>query len=285
MKHPMTKNAEELLALLREGTNFAVPTPSIGSFAYSDHARAFFSNARTLCNDESSDFAIYGALYSLRHAVELMLKCFVRNSIMDQTLRVLTRPSQTLDDVLRTLQLKKAEKSQLIHALCALRNVLEDKLVAPECHQVNIDRRSAERAIEYIRRHPSTPRECFATAWTSTVWGHDLVELWTQARTVFEDFRNAAASYAQRTGLPSPLKLSEIEPAVELLASIDDGGDGLRYPSSLAGAWYVQLPYLSLDALYQLIEKLEMTSIAYEGARSEAYELATVGCPSPQIET
>jgi hypothetical protein len=44
----LTPEALALLVHLRTGNNIADPMPNIGAFAYSSHARTFFSNAAAL---------------------------------------------------------------------------------------------------------------------------------------------------------------------------------------------------------------------------------------------
>ncbi|MDI3283448.1 hypothetical protein [Polyangium sp. 15x6] len=281
----LTREAAALLAQLRNGDNVAEPIANIGAFAFSAHARAFLSNAIALCrNDGTSDFRVYGALYSLRHGVELMLKCIVRNDTIDQILRTLMKPGLSFEDVCSRLSLPKVPKKDrlLMHSLCAMRNWLEDRVGHPACHQVNINAAHATRAIEYLRCNPDTPREHFAVVWTSAVQGHDLLELWNSAVPIIDSFAADARYNAQVTGYDPPLTTAELQPLIELLAALDDGGNGFRYPSSNAGAWYTSVPSLSLEALRALIERIESTCITFDAVRSECYSMATVGRPSPQ---
>jgi hypothetical protein len=280
----LSARAAHLLAQLQIGTNVADPTPNIGAMAYSSLARAFFSNARSLCQDEGlSDFRVYGALYSLRHGLELMLKCIVRNDRIDAALRELSRPGQSFDAVCAKLALKKrGDKELLRQAICVMRNVLQDGITYPRCFDENVDPASAERALDYLRKNPNTPRDRFADVWTSGAIGHDLLVLWQESAPTVEDFAGNARRHAAEIGFAPPLTKDELEPIVELLAALDDGGDGFRYPSSISGAWYNAVPSLSLSAVGELVEKLEGTCVVFESVRDECYSMATVGRPTPQ---
>jgi hypothetical protein len=285
--HELTPNAKALLAELRNGANVANPPANIGEFAYSALAQAFFSNARGLCRDDGlSDFRVYGALYSLRHGLELMLKCIVRNDLMDTTLGALMTAAPSFDDVCRRLALdareKKRERKLLQQSLCTIRNVIEDELTFPDSRTKNIDAASADRAVRFLQKNPNLPRDRFAIAWSSTAFGHDLSDLWAQATSTVEAMAADAKSIAQEIGFPPPLAKPEIERIVELLAALDDGGDGFRYPSSLDGAWYVELPAVSLEALGALASELESTCSVFESVREHCYGMATIGHPTPQ---
>jgi hypothetical protein len=153
MSIPLTPNAKALLARLQSGTNTANAPANIGAFAYSVLARAFLSNAQGLCRDEGlSDFRVYGALYALRHGFELMLKCIVRNDLMDTTLRVLMTAGLSFDDVCRQLGANKKEKASLQHSLCVMRNVLEDRVTFPDCH-------TRKRGRRFCRTRPPIPQK------------------------------------------------------------------------------------------------------------------------------
>lgn len=282
--HALTPNAKALLAHLQGGTNVANAPANVGEFAYSTLARAFLSNAQGLCRDDGlSDFQVYGAMYSLRHGLELMLKCVVRNDLMDTTLRVVMTNGHSFEDVCRDLGLKrKGERNLLMHSLCVIRNVLEDRIVHPECHTKNIDTASAERALQFLRKQPDLPRARFGVVWATTAFGHGLNDLWAQAAPTVVAMATDARRHAEERGFDAPLTKAELDPLVELLAALDDGGDGFRYPSSLDGAWYIALPPLSLEAVGTLAAKLESTCTVFESAREECYGMATIGRPSPQ---
>lgn len=102
------------------------------------------------------------------------------------------------------------------------------------------------------------------------------------AAPTIEMFANDARRHAEEIGFDPPLASSELRPFVELLATLDDGGDGFRYPSSLSGAWYISVPWLCLDALRALIIRLESTSIVFTSVREDCYSMATIGHPTPQ---
>jgi len=281
--HELTPNAQALLAELRNGANVANAPANIGEFAYSALAKAFLSNAHGLCRDDGlSDLRVYGALYSLRHGLELMLKCIVRNDVMDTTLRALMTDGISFDQVCKELSLRGRERAVLQQSVCSIRNVLEGGLTFPDSRTKNIDAASADRAIRFLQQNPSLPRNRFGVAWTSTAFGHDLSELWAQASPTVEALAGDARRHAQEIGFEPPLTKVKLERIVELLAALDDGGDGFRYPSSLEGGWYVALPVLSLEAVGALASKLLSTCTVFETVRKRCYEMATIGHPTPQ---
>ena len=285
MPHKLTPDAVALLEVLRTGDNFSQPTPSYGSFAYSAHAEVFFSNAIALCNEDGmSDFRVYGALYSLRHGIELMLKCISRNDRIDEMLRVLMRPNLRFADACGQLKLDKKPKAALMRAVCIARNVLEDRIHHPKCQQINIGESFADHALEYFRQNPTTPRDRFTLVWPFATRGHDLVELWEEASPVIDSFVSDARRHAIEIGYPPPLTIAELKPIIDLLAAMDDGGDGFRYPSSISGEWYMEAPQLSLSSLRTLAESVKSTCKVFESVREECYSLATLRNPSPQYD-
>lgn len=279
----VTKEAEELFSQLKIGTNIADPSSNIGSFAFSSHAIAFLNNAVALCkNDNVSDFRVYGALYFLRHGIELMLKCLARNQMIDVTLSVLMTPHQSFEVSCNKLHLKNKQKIILMHSLCVIRNVLKAKIIRPKCYNVNIDDDFANDALEYLRQNPNIPREIFAATWASSSFGHELVELWGKAEPIINDIIIGARRYAIEVGYKPPLSASELKPLIDLLASLDDGGDGFRYPSSIDGGWYtISVQGLSLEALQALINKIENTCLVFLDFRENRYSQSTIGQPYP----
>ncbi len=155
----LTPNARTLLAKLGDGSNVADAPANVGAFAYSTLARAFLSNARRLClDDHMSDFRVYGALYSMRHGLELLLKCIARNDLIDTMLRSVMTIGQPFGDVCTSLKLERKTKTSFQQALCTMRNILEDGITFPDCRTKNIDLPSTERALEFLRKNPDLPR-------------------------------------------------------------------------------------------------------------------------------
>lgn len=280
---PLSPNAERLLDQLRVGSNVAVPSPVTGSMAYSSFAQAYFSNAQSLCReDHMSDFRVYGVLYLLRHGLELMLKCIIRNNRIDEILHKLHTPGLSFNDACNELALRRQEADQLRRSTCVMRNILEYKIPHPRCLIENMDSMSTEQSLDFLRRTPDTSRECFAQTWTGGEFGHDLAELWEKAAPTVSMFEGDAQRHAFEIGYPSPLTSTELEPIVALLSALDNGGDGFRYPSSMSGEWYPAAPSLSLEAVCELVEKLEDTCVVFESMRTECYSMSTVGHPTPQ---
>lgn len=247
----------------------------------------FLNNAVRLCQDDGmSDFRVFGALYTLRHGLELMLKCMSRNVQIDGILETLMQAGISFEDACARVWAQTKERNKkrpiLLHAVCVIRNYLADKLVAPECHKVNIDDTHADLALGYFRNNPDIDRFLFALHWPVASAGHDLKALWNESEPVISEFADAAKRHAFECGFPMPLPASELKSIVELLAAMDDGGESLRYPSSISGAWYFDPPRLSLQALKPLAEDLESTCKMYESAREESYNMATFGRPWPR---
>jgi len=82
--------------------------------------------------------------------------------------------------------------------------------------------------------------------------------------------------------MPNPISKTELAAIVDLLAAMDDGGDGLRYPSSIVGAWYSPPPALSLDSVGLSAEGVKATCQAFEDAREHSYSMSTFGSPGPK---
>jgi hypothetical protein len=282
MTSVLSPEAAALLERLRVGDNFSQPGSNYGAFAYSALAEAFLSNAIRLCDDDGmSDFRVYGALYSLRHGIELMLKCISRNETIDTILRVIARPALPFADACTALSLSKKEKGSLMRSLCVMRNVVEDRILHPQCHRQNIDEIYANKALEYFRQHPKTPRETFAVVWPLVRAGHDLTTLWASASPIIGSFASDARRHASEIGFETPLSQRELGALIELLASMDDGGDQFRYPSSISGEWYTDAPELSLSALRVFAQQVKSTCKVFESVREECYSLSTLRNPSP----
>ena len=282
----LSASATALLQRWQTGENFSQPSPSFGPFAYSEHAEIFLSNAVRLCEDDGmSDYRVYGALYLLRHGLELMLKCWSRNPQIDHILRTMTGPGLSFEAVCTSLWPEARERRRkapiLLHAVCAIRNNLQDGLKHPEVHTVNVDDRHANAALEYFRANSGIDRFCFVPMWPVSSSGHNLPELWLESAPVMDSFIEAAQRSAVEAGMQAPLTSSDLTVIIELLAAMDDGGDGLRYPSSIGGTWYSDPPQLSLSALAVSAEAVRETCRAFEDAREEAYSLSTFGKPNP----
>src|SRR4051812_39580396 len=109
-----------------------------------------------MCRDVGmDDFRIFGALYQIRHGIELWLKCISRNVMIDRALASIFRPeSSSFEEVVEaTQQTSKHARQQLRKAVCVLRNVLEDRVVFPDCHRVRIDDHWANKALAFMREH------------------------------------------------------------------------------------------------------------------------------------
>ena len=266
----LTGPARQLLASLRggEGDRIAEPKNYPGVQAFGDHAQIYFNNAGTLCESgHAVDFAVFGALYCLRHGLELWLKGFAQNQVLNDVLDAIA-DGKTLDEVVEVAQRgcsKKyhaARRDELIKALCVLRNV-DKGLRHPECHQVEIGEQFARERLSEGIGHES---EAFtlALAWPISMGGHDLGVLWEQTKEIVRgNYARAQSNNVMYIG-GELLPPEKVEALCALLGAWDKDGDAFRYPCSLTGDWYFHLPSLNLRALGELASAMESTLLCYE---------------------
>lgn len=111
---PPSPLAAKLIAHLQregsEGGEFGIPSITPGENALALHAEAYLSNAAQLCHENPvHDFSVFGALYCLRHGLELWLKYVVQNNMIDRTLwAIFEDDARTLDAVADVLGLNGA---------------------------------------------------------------------------------------------------------------------------------------------------------------------------------
>ena len=259
-----------LFERLQGGPSESVAEPSVYPCvdAFNDHAIAFLHCAATLCKERMAhDFAVFGALYCIRHALELWLKCIIQKRVLDSVVEAVNSGADvdalveiTLDGLpdKERQRKRRSRREQVIKALCVVRNV-ENGLSFPLTHQRGINERSARARVAQGKM----PRKRLATAWPIPVDGHDLQELWGRAKPVLLAEYPGACANAASNGLKRPLDPSAIEEACELFSKWDADGDGFRYPSSLYGEWYVNLPSVNLKPLGQLARSLQHTITMY----------------------
>jgi len=263
----LTEGATAFLATISDGDGADIAVPSVypGIDAFQTHAHAYFNNAATLCRGtHAHDFAIFGALYCIRHGLELWLKWITQKQILSRVLDAIHSEAD-LDAILVVAQdgctgkQKAARKEQLIHALCVLRNV-EEGIVYPVCHEIDISEDFARKCLSSVEVNEHR----LALVWPISVHGHDLRALWTEASGFIEEGYPVARSEASYTGVGVPVHPDTIAAACELLSTWDPTGDGFRYPCSLSGDWYLELPPLNLAQLGNFAESMESTVLAYE---------------------
>ncbi len=275
--------------LQREGSaggEFGIPSVTPGENALSHHAEAFLSNAAQLCHENPvHDFSVFGALYCLRHGLELWLKYIIQNNMMDRTLgAIFEDDASTLDAVAGELGINgkedKKRKALLCRSLCALKNHWVDRLKYPEVWEANIAPQYAVRAIQEVRVKGSRPRNAFARFWCVPVPGHSVRALWEQARDTLVELRPAVVANNHRFGGGSA-NLGEMEAAIDFVDYYDPDGDAFRYPTSLTGKWYLHLPPVNLQRLGVLASRLEQTVRDYTHLLDEVYEFSTLRYPEP----
>jgi hypothetical protein len=283
----LSTHAQELLAELRhgDGRDIGVPSVYIGAMAFSAHAEAYLNNAALLCRKpEAHDFCIFGALYGIRHGLELWLKCLGINRMIDNGLEKIAEETASIDTVTRALDLTKDQKYHLCRSLCVLRNCCEDDLVYPACVQRKIDPTWADKAIQFIKSNGYLERYKLATVWTVPVEGHDLLDLWQKVEDWVRELSPAVSANAQTTGCGNPMAPESLAAVCELIHRWDPGGDTFRYPSSLDGRWNTDLPSLNLKTLGDLASALQETVLGYDNLLEESYSFSKLRTPRPNIE-
>jgi hypothetical protein len=284
----MPAPARVLLRQLQGGDDVAIPSVYVHSLAFSDHARLYFDNAAAISRpDGVGDFRVFAALYSLRHGLELWLKCLLRNDLIDRFLaQVFAVPEAEFTTLADSLGLSRKERVPFQRSLCCLRNVLVDGIKFPEADpwRQRMETRWADEAIEFLRQEPHLPRSRFAMSCHVRLPGHNVKELWEAARSHAACFIAKGETYAQRIAVPTPASgIEEIGALAELVAFYDEDGDAFRYPSSLDGGWHTELPHLDPVRLGELAGRMHDTVLCTSSLRSDAYDNATVSRPGPCV--
>ncbi|HKO91640.1 MAG TPA: hypothetical protein VJU61_10830 [Polyangiaceae bacterium] len=271
MKVELSEAATALLVRLTSfGGDDQVGIASVypGINAFTEHAIAYFHNAALLCKRiEAPDFAVFGALYCIRHGLELWLKCIVQNDIIDEVLEAIAE-GKAFEAILTAARCRDPGEKQerFIKAICVMRNA-EAGLEPPQVGEVEVARKRL--ASGGISRHR------LSLVWPVPLWGHDLGDLWEKAarsiRLVYDDVRTLSL-----TEIGEPMLPDEVQAACELLAVLDKGGDTFRYPCSLAGEWNLQLPGWNLGQLRELAEGLDITVRAYDLYFEESTAAASI---------
>lgn len=282
----LSSSAKQLLNQLREGEGSDIGVPSVyaGAMAFSSHAEAYFSNAARLCEEpDAHDFCVFGALYGIRHGLELWLKALLINNMIDDALESIVEGACCSEKVAHALKLDSKQKQHQFRSLCILRNACEDGLVYPECVEKNIDPSSADRAVCFIRQNGHLEWYKLAYAWTVPTPGHGIQELWAKVRQWVEELHPAVSAHASYTGCGSPMSREELGAVCELVHHWDPGGDTFRYPLALDGRWNIGLPALSLKALGELARSLQGTALGYESLLTESYGFSKLRSPRPNV--
>jgi len=279
----------DLLASLQEGTDTSEPALYRNSLAQSDYSVHFTSNANELVTAaDMTDFAVPGALYMIRHGLELWLKRILANRDLDRLLKLVMQEDLRFDELCaadimtagRSVRLQNANAAALRRGLCTMRNVLEDRLCYPECRQKRLETRYADRALALLRRSPSTPRLCLGTLYVPLIDGHELFRLWEEAEPYVHDLRPGAFRHAEEVGGGAPLEFGRTRELCDFLHHLDPDGDALRYPFSLSGAWHDHQLHLSVKAVGELAQELTESTRSYTGYRRDVYNHTTVSDPT-----
>lgn len=283
MPTQFSNGAAELLTELQQGNTFAEPNVYPHSHAFNDYAVAYLNNAAALCRTGSmDDHRIFGALYCLRHGVELWLKCFQQNAILDRALEEITAADSTFDSVAAACgQAGRKEKEVLQAALCAVRNVVEDGITFPACWERNNSRDYAERAVKLIRSIGAQPRNRISNVWAVRISEHRILPLWARVRDWVTEMQRGAAVHARQIGFPEPLDPQRLEVICELLNALDEAGVAFRYPTTLDGKWHFGLPHMNLEKLANIIDDIGSTVVVYDSMLRNGYSIARLRSPAP----
>lgn len=285
---PLPQAAQELLVKLQNGDRLTETNAYPGEFAFSHFARVFFNNAEHVARlDGWDDYAVFGALYQIRHGVELWLKCVIRDARTDA---FLNDAFDLVDEWPLEELVVKASKGRdepkkvalaIRRALCALRNRLVDNIQAPACFTRRMESHWAEKGLQYLREHPQTPRHDFAILHHPPVGTHNLADLWQEAKPHFNEASARLRTFSIQVDVKEHVEPEAIGSLCGLFAHFDPDGDAFRYPAALNGDWRVGLPHFSLDQLAELSHDLNWTVNAHEALRHDRYEFATVRTPQP----
>lgn len=274
----LSDGACELLRYLGSGDGGSVGIPTVlpGSMAAFAHAQAYFDNAAKLCTDSNApDFAVFGALYCVRHGLELWFKGLLTNARIDRALESIFNGARDVDAIANVIGItEKRQKEQLMRSLCVLRNYLQDGLTHPRCHTENMTSNHAVDAIGFIVSNPNLERFQLALCWnvaTSVRPPHSLGALWSEVGGILgELFYDVRLHHDSGEGKLWPPE--DVASMVNLLHYYDPSGDAFRYPASLEGEWYTKLPGINLPKLADAAHGLAVTMVAYEYYIEEAYQ-------------
>jgi hypothetical protein len=280
----LTESATALSQWLRDGdgADLGILETYPGAGAFTHRARIWFNNAASLCLDSRSghDFRVCGAVYGIRHGLELWLKSIVHEERFDAAWLAMQRDGSTLASTVLAAKLKGREKATLKRALCGMRNVWQklneqkrktttdkpgtlSKIEPPDCFSVRQEEWWAEKAIGLVR-DGKVERSFLATVWAPFFSDHDLMPLWREAKSRLARTHRAACIRANEVGIDEPASIDCIEATCELFAAIDPDGDALRFPSALTGEWHSQRLTVSLPRLGELASELENSVMAFE---------------------
>jgi hypothetical protein len=286
----MPSKGRTMMARLQQGTNISEPALYYSSLAQSEYSELFTSNASDLLKGGAgmTDFAVPGALYMIRHGLELWLKCVIANHRLDDLLRTLIREDAITFEELCVHErfrgwLTNPNVTALRRGLCVLRNNLVDGLVRPDCWTKRISDRYANLALTLLRGNPSMPRNRIDVLYVPLIGGHDLQELWKLAQHYVDGIRIGAEQHADEFGGGPPLNQDSLEQLVTFLHHIDPDGDALRYPFSLRGEWHAHELRLSLDDLGHLARDLTESTRSFTGFRSDVYTHGTMEDPAGML--
>ncbi len=147
-----------------------------------------------------ADFRIFGALYCMRHGIELWLKAILQSETLDKVIDEILGSHGTVKDIVSAAQLHSREVQPLERALCVFRNVWVDKLEYPDSQNCNIGEGWARRAIEAIRERGYLRKHELATLWCERDKEHGLSELWKRANGLVSQMAYDVAEHAQHAG-------------------------------------------------------------------------------------
>lgn len=254
-------NVEELEERLGAGGGLSRPELWADALAHSFRATIFFSNAGALCRDQwLGDFRVFGALYQMRHGLELLLKCLLLNERLNRFFSLAFEHDATFERVAEVMELTTLERRAFSDGL---EEVMRRRVARPDAD-----------AFNWFRACPDLARGGVARSIPLVVHGHRLCVLWSRARGPYEFWRLRLLADAEFGGdVPVAMSTDALGAAVEWLDKYDEAGDAFRYPTSRAGELYSALPRVRLDRLGDLAEALENSARAMWSVRLDAEHL------------
>jgi hypothetical protein len=203
-------------------------------------------------------------VYGIRHGLELWLKGVVHTQRVAEAWMSMRQEDADFASVAAAAKLStKQERVTLRRALCAMRNILQDKVVYPDCFRVRQEEVWVVRAIELVRSG-GADRLHLTTIWAPCFSDHELMALWREAKGTLQMFHRAACIRAEQVGIGQPISIERLEAACELFAAVDPEGVAMRYPAAVTGEWHTQKLTVSLKQLGRLAKQLDDTALAFE---------------------
>ena len=255
-KPSLSTEAGRLLELWREGVSLADSKPVPSKFVFSDHAHAYLKNAGRLAGSGDPDFAIFGALFCLRHGLELWLKCLVRNHQLETFLAALIE-EPSVEPKAAALRAGLREKFATTFNVGVAKLAGKPKLTVSE-------------SVVYLRDNPVRAEDLLMFCVNVQSVEHGLIPLLGRLREdEFDRLVDEAMIQHRKSPTGEIATAREVRTLIELLDFYDPDGDAFRYPMGLDGRWHSEVPPVSLRALANSATRVASLVKAMSASRSE----------------